>query len=64
MVTINGKSCDCDGMTVADYLANNGYKIEFVAVELNGEILPRANYTNTVLSDGDKLEVVSFVGGG
>lgn len=64
MVTINGKSCDCDGMTVADYLANNGYKIEYVAVELNGEILPRANYFNTLLTEGDKLEVVSFVGGG
>lgn len=64
MVTINGKNCDCDGMTVAKYLINNGYKTEYVAVELNGEILPRANYTDTVLSDGDKLEVVSFVGGG
>lgn len=64
MVTINGKNCDCNGMTVADYLIENGYKTEYVAVELNGEILPRANYTNTVLSDGDKLEVVSFVGGG
>lgn len=64
MVTINGKACDCDGLTVTDYLFKNGYKIEFVAVELNGEILPRASYPNMVLSDGDKLEVVSFVGGG
>lgn len=64
MVIINGKECDCNGTTVADYLIANGYKTEFVAIELNGEILPRANYTNTVLSDGDKLEVVSFVGGG
>lgn len=64
MVIINGKSCDCDGLTVADYLAKNGYKPEYVAVELNGEILPRVCYSNAVLSDGDKLEVVSFVGGG
>lgn len=64
MVIINGKICDCSGMTVADYLIANGYKTEFVAVELNGEILPRASYPDTVLSDGDKLEVVSFVGGG
>lgn len=64
MVIINGKDCDCDGMIVSDYLTRNGYKTEFVAVELNGEILPRVNYPDTVLSDGDKLEVVSFVGGG
>lgn len=64
MVIINGKSCDCDGLTVSDYLAKNGYKPEYVAVELNGEILPRVCYSDTVLSDGDKLEVVSFVGGG
>lgn len=64
MVIINGKGCDYDGLTVTEYLARNGYKIEHVAVELNGEILPRANYPDTVLSDGDKLEVVSFVGGG
>lgn len=64
MVTINGKNYDCDGMTVGDYLVENGYKSEYVAVELNGEILPRANYSDKVLTDGDKLEVVSFVGGG
>lgn len=64
MVIINGKECDCVGAAVADYLVKNGYKVEFVAIELNGEILPRTNYPDTVLSDGDKLEVVSFVGGG
>lgn len=64
MVIINGEGCDYDGLTVSEYLTRNGYKVEHVAVELNGEILPRACYPNTVLSDGDKLEVVSFVGGG
>lgn len=64
MVIINGKECDCVGATVANYLVENGYKSEFVAIELNGEILPRTCYPDTVLSDGDKLEVVSFVGGG
>lgn len=64
MVIINGKRSDCDGLKVSEYLLNNGYKVEYVAVELNSEILPRACYPDTVLSDGDKLEVVSFVGGG
>ena len=34
------------------------------AVELNEEILPKAEYAETVLKDGDVLEIVNFVGGG
>jgi sulfur carrier protein len=35
-----------------------------VAVEKNGEIVPRSRYANTVLADGDRLEIVVAVGGG
>ena len=35
-----------------------------IAVELNEEILPKANYAATVLKDGDVVEIVNFVGGG
>jgi len=35
-----------------------------VAVELNMEILPKADYETTALSDGDRIEIVHFVGGG
>ncbi len=35
-----------------------------VAVEYNGEIVPRYEYDNTVLRDGDRLEIVQMVGGG
>lgn len=35
-----------------------------VAVELNGDIVPRAQWVNAALNDGDKLEIVHFVGGG
>ena len=35
-----------------------------IAVERNGEIVPRRTYGETVLQDGDVLEIVSFVGGG
>ena len=35
-----------------------------VAVEHNGEIVPRSNWTETALNNGDRLEVVHFVGGG
>ena len=33
-------------------------------VELNGEILPKAQYDSTIIADSDKIEIVSFVGGG
>lgn len=35
-----------------------------VAVERNRDIVPRAQYAQTTLSDGDQLEIVTFVGGG
>ncbi len=47
--------------TLVDHLA---MKADRVAVELNREIVPRANWTATTLHDGDELEIVHFVGGG
>jgi len=41
-----------------------GMKGDRVAVELNREIVARADWTQTRLNDGDRLEVVHFVGGG
>ena len=35
-----------------------------IAVELNGEILPKNEYADRMLEDGDRMEVVTFVGGG
>ena len=64
MVKINGEELDIAGITAAEYLAENGYDTKRVAVELNGDILPKAQYDSTVLQDGDSVEVVSFVGGG
>lgn len=64
MVTINGEEKNVQGKTVASYLNENGYDIKRVAVELNGDILPKAQYECTSLNDGDSVEVVSFVGGG
>ena len=49
---------------LADLLQRNGYAQEKIAVELNGEIIPRSRYASVILTDADKLEIVSFVGGG
>lgn len=64
MVTINGTALDISGITVGDYLVQNNYSSSRIAVELNGEILPKSKYDLTVLKDGDTVEIVSFVGGG
>ena len=64
MVKINGKPVDVVGESVEKYLLREGYDIKRVAVELNGDILPKAQYKNTYFNDGDSVEVVGFVGGG
>ncbi|MDO4890787.1 MAG: sulfur carrier protein ThiS [Coriobacteriaceae bacterium] len=64
MVTINGESVEAEGKTLAAYLAESGYATKRVAVELNGEIVPKVAYDETVLSAGDEVEIVAFVGGG
>jgi len=62
---LNGEPRDFpDGLTVAALIAQLGMKPDRVAVELNLEIVPRARWDATKLKDGDKLEVVHFVGGG
>lgn len=64
MLRINGEESRAVGMTVGDYLRENGYDPARVAVERNGEIVPKAEYGSTRFAEGDSVEVVSFVGGG
>lgn len=64
MVTVNGTEMDLSGKTIMEYLVSANYNAARVAVERNGEIVPKAQYEETILKDGDTLEIVSFVGGG
>ncbi len=65
MIIVNGKEINLtEDMTVAEYLEQNQYQVKRIAVELNGDILPKYSYSDTMLKDGDRLEVVTFVGGG
>src|SRR5438270_2547486 len=62
---INGEQREFpDALTVAALVAQLGMKPDRVAVELNLEIVPRTQWNTTMLKNGDKLEVVHFVGGG
>jgi sulfur carrier protein len=53
-----------EGMTVSDLLAEMDIVQGRVAVELNEAVVPRAEHGRIVLSEGDRVEVVSFMGGG
>ena len=62
---VNGESRRLDGQgTVADLIAALGLDPRKVAVERNLEIVPRSLHATTSLMDGDRLEIVQFVGGG
>ncbi len=61
---INGQERTTDAATVAVLVAELGMKGDRVAVELNREIVPRAAWEQATLRDGDRLEIVHFVGGG
>ena len=64
MVKINGEKLNIAGKTVAEYLATTNYDPKRIAVERNGDIVPKSQYADTLLCDGDNVEIVSFVGGG
>ncbi len=64
MVKINGETMDIAGKTLAEYLVSTQYDPTRIAVERNGEIVPKAKYGETVLREDDVIEVVNFVGGG
>lgn len=50
--------------TLNELLTQLGYRVALVAVERNGAIVKQADFGTTTITDADKLEIVSFVGGG
>ena len=52
------------GTTLAELVRELGLEGKRVAVEMNGEIVPKSRYGQTHVSDGDTLEIVAAVGGG
>lgn len=64
-ILVNGEEKElAEGSTVAQLIEAVGLRPERLAVELNREIVRRAEWGSTSLSDGDKVEIVHFVGGG
>ncbi len=64
-VTVNGETRNLPaGLTLAGLLTHLGLDPRKVAVERNLEIAPRSAYDEISIADGDRLEIVQFVGGG
>ena len=63
-LTINGEPQVLSAETLGALVAHLGMKPDRVAIELNREIVPRNQWPQTPLHDGDRLEIVHFVGGG
>ncbi len=64
-LTVNGEDRSFQGVAdVAALVAALGLDARKVAVERNLEIVPRSAYGRTALADGDRIEIVQFVGGG
>ena len=62
---LNGEERDIAGIgSIADLVAALGLDARKVAVERNLEIAPRSTYADTRLADGDRIEIVTFIGGG
>ncbi len=64
-VVLNGEDHElASGLTVRQLVEALGLGLGPVAVEVNQAVVPRAEHATSVLADGDKVEVVHFVGGG
>lgn len=62
---LNGEERDvADVLTIADLVNALGLDARKVAVERNLEIAPRSTYVDTALAEGDRIEIVTFIGGG
>ena len=64
-IQLNGEPFELDdGASIADLIALLDLSGRRLAVELNLEIVPRSQHATTILSDGDRVEVVHAIGGG
>ncbi len=62
---VNGKIFELENdINVYEFLAQNGYEIKFIALERDGEILPKKLWHERLMSEGKTYEIVTLVGGG
>jgi len=64
MPIVNGKKEDIGDMTFFEYLTKKGYEINKVVIECNLKVIKKEDLTSTKIGQNDKIEILSFVGGG
>jgi len=65
VIIVNGETKEVeDGAAVADLITSLGLRPERLAIEVNQAIIRRAAWGSTLLTEGDRVEIVNFVGGG
>ncbi len=64
-IVLNGQPTQLDAVrTVRDLVAHLGYQDKRIAVERNGDIVPKSQHAEAALAEGDRIEIVVAVGGG
>lgn len=61
---INGEKFYQESLTLMEYAELKGLNLELIALELNGKIIPKDEFSTVVFKQNDKVEILSFVGGG
>jgi len=64
-VFLNGKHTKLDNnLTAQQLISNMGYQDKRIALEINGEVTPKSEYSNKIIMENDKVEIIFAVGGG
>ena len=63
-VSVNGQNEEIEAQSLDSYLNSRLLLGHRIAVELNGEIVPKSQFSNVMLAEGDVLEIVHAIGGG
>jgi len=64
-ITVNGEERVCvEGLTLADLINDLGIKVKVMAAAVNMEVVKKADWESRTLGEGDKIELLHFVGGG
>jgi len=64
-VFLNGKKINvCNNLTAQQLLSEMGYQDKRIALEINGEVTPKSEYSNKIIVENDQVEIIVAVGGG
>jgi len=63
-IYLNGEERDTDAASISTLLTELGMEGRMIAIERNLEVVPKSVYADTLLAEGDRIEVVHMIGGG